>query len=95
MTPPITMCITTEEREKAGYRSFRQWIEDPKNVYIGSNVQKYLKNSTPSNSRGNWIPPPHDPGAMWRWRCGGMWRGVGECWGVLLSVGECVVACVG
>jgi len=26
---------------------------------------------------------------------GGMWRGVVECWGVLGSVGECVVACVG
>ena len=53
MSPPITMCITKEEREKAGYRSFRQWIEDPKNMYIRLNVQKYSKDSTPSN----WVNP--------------------------------------
>ena len=47
------MCITKEEREKAGYRSFREWIEDPKNFYIGLNVEKYLKDSTPSN----WVNP--------------------------------------
>ena len=51
------------------------------------------------------MPPEHVPGAMWRWRCGGvLWSvgeccgvlgSVGECWGVLLSVGECVVACDG
>ena len=53
MSPPIVKCITKEEREKDGYISFRQWIEDPKNVYIGSNVQKYAKDYTPSN----WVNP--------------------------------------
>ena len=26
MSPPVLMCVSKEEREKAGYTSFRQWL---------------------------------------------------------------------
>ena len=55
MSPPIVKCITKDEREKDGYSSFRQWIEDPKNVYIGNNLHKYAQDCAPSN----WINPFH------------------------------------
>merc|ERR1712030_67065 len=53
MSPPSVKCITKEEREKNGYSSFRQWIEDLKNVYIGNNLHKYAQDCVPSN----WINP--------------------------------------
>ena len=61
MSPPIVKCITKDEREKDGYSSFRQWIEDPKNVYIGNNLHKYAQDCTPSNwiNPFQWINPFH------------------------------------
>ena len=61
MSPPIVKCITKEEREKDGYSSFRQWIEDPKNVYIGNNLHKYAQDCVPSNwiNPFQWINPFH------------------------------------
>jgi len=55
MSPPISMCITKEEREKAGYRSFRQWIEDLKNVHCVHRTKcaNVCKAFTPSN----WVNP--------------------------------------
>ena len=31
MSSPVLMCVSKEEREKAGYTSFRQWLENPQN----------------------------------------------------------------
>ena len=53
MAPPVLMCVTKEEREKAGYSSFREWIEDSRSVYIGANVQKYAPSHIPSH----WVNP--------------------------------------
>ena len=47
------MCVSKEEREKAGYTSFREWIEDPRSVYIGANVKKYAPSHIPSH----WVNP--------------------------------------
>ena len=53
MAPPVLMCVTKEEREKAGYSSFREWIEDSRSIYIGANVQKYAPSHIPSH----WVNP--------------------------------------
>ena len=41
------MRVTKEEMEKVGYTSFREWIEDPRSVYIEANVQKYAPSHIP------------------------------------------------
>ena len=55
MGPPVLMCVTKEEREKAGNSSFREWIVDSRSVYIGANVQKYA----PGNAPSLWENPFH------------------------------------
>ena len=55
MSPPIVKCITKEEREKDGYISFWQWIEDPKNVYIGNNLHKYAQRDDKSACLTKWL----------------------------------------
>ena len=49
MAPPVLMSVTKEEREKSGYSSFREWIEDSRSVYIGANVRKYAPCHIPSH----------------------------------------------
>ena len=44
MSAPVLKCIAKVQREKDGYKSFKAWIEDPKNVYIGPHLHKYVKN---------------------------------------------------
>ena len=53
MAPPVLMSVTKEEREKAGYSSFRELIEDSHNVYIEANVRKYAPSHIPSH----WVNP--------------------------------------
>ena len=53
MAPPVLMCVTKEEREKAGYSSFREWIEDSNSVYIRTNVRKYA----PRHIASQWVNP--------------------------------------
>ena len=53
MSPPVLMCVSKEEREKAGYTSFRQWLENPQNEYIGPNVRKYA----PNHPQSHWTNP--------------------------------------
>ena len=44
MVPPVLKCIAKEQREKDGYKTFKAWIEDPKNIYIGPHIHKYVQN---------------------------------------------------
>ena len=44
MSSPVLKCLTKDQREKEGYKTFKAWIEDPKNVYIGPQLHKYVKN---------------------------------------------------
>ena len=44
MSSPVLKCLTKDQREKEGYKTFKAWIEDPKNVYIGPHLHKYVKN---------------------------------------------------
>ena len=53
MSPPVLMCVSKEEREKAGYTSFRQWLENPQNEFIGPNVRKYA----PYHPHSQWTNP--------------------------------------
>ena len=53
MSPPVLMYVSKEEREKAGYTSFREWIEDPRSVYIGADMRKYAPSHIPSH----WVNP--------------------------------------
>ena len=43
MVPPVLKCIAKEQREKDGYKTFKAWIEDPKNVYIEPHIHKYVQ----------------------------------------------------
>ena len=40
MSAPVLKCVAKDQREKDGYKSFKAWIEDPKNVYIGPHLHK-------------------------------------------------------
>ena len=55
MSPPVLKCIAKEQREKDGYKTFKAWIEDPKNVYIGPHLHKYVKNYNGKESL--WMNP--------------------------------------
>ena len=44
-----------DQREKDGYKSFKAWIDDPKNVYIGPHLHKYVKNYNGKESM--WMNP--------------------------------------
>ena len=44
VSKPVLKCIVKDHREKDGYKSFKAWIDDPKNVYIGPHLHKYVKN---------------------------------------------------
>ena len=55
MSAPVLKCIAKDQREKDGYKSFKAWIDDPKNVYIGPNLHKYVKNYNGKESL--WINP--------------------------------------
>lgn len=52
---PVLKCIAKDQREKDGYKTFKAWIEDPKNVYIGPHIHKYVKNYNGKESL--WINP--------------------------------------
>ena len=55
MVPPVLKCLAKEQREKDGYKTFKAWIEDPKNVYIGPNIHKYVQNYKGKESM--WMNP--------------------------------------
>ena len=55
MAAPVLKCIAKDQREKDGYKTFKAWIEDPKNVYIGCNLHKYVKNYNGKESM--WMNP--------------------------------------
>ena len=55
VSSPILKCIVKDQREKDGYKSFKAWIDDPKNVYIGPHLHKYLKNYNGKESM--WMNP--------------------------------------
>ena len=55
MVPPVLKCIAKEQREKDGYKSFKAWIEDPKNIYIGPHIHKYVQNYKGKESM--WMNP--------------------------------------
>jgi len=55
MSAPVLKCIGKDQREKEGYNTFREWIEDPKNVYISCNLHKYVKNYNGKESM--WMNP--------------------------------------
>ena len=55
MSSPVLKCLTKEQREKEGYKTFKAWIEDPKNVYIGPHLHKYVKNY--SGMESLWMNP--------------------------------------
>ena len=52
---PVLKCIAKDHREKDGYKTFKAWIEDPKNVYIGPHIHKYVKNYNGKESM--WMNP--------------------------------------
>ena len=55
MSAPVLKCIAKDQREKDGYKSFKAWIEDPKNVYIGPHIHKYVQNYNGKESM--WMNP--------------------------------------
>ena len=55
MSAPVLKCIAKDQREKDGYKSFKAWIDDPKNVYIGPHLHKYVKNYNGKESM--WMNP--------------------------------------
>ena len=55
MSAPVLKCIAKDQREKDGYKTFKAWIDDPKNVYIGPHLHKYVKNYNGKESM--WINP--------------------------------------
>ena len=44
MSPPVLKCINREQREKDGFKSFKQWVEHYNHEYIGPSVYKYIRN---------------------------------------------------
>ena len=44
MSPPVLSCINREQREKAGIKSFKDWIGMYNHEYIGPSVYKYIRN---------------------------------------------------
>ena len=44
MSPPVLRSVNREHREKQGYKSFKEWLEQYNHVYIGPSVYKYVKN---------------------------------------------------
>ena len=44
MSPPVLKSVNREHREKQGYKSFKEWLEQYNHVYIGPSVYKYVKN---------------------------------------------------
>ena len=55
MSAPVLKCIAKDQREKDGYKSFKAWIDDPKNVYIGPHLHKYVQNYNGKESM--WMNP--------------------------------------
>jgi hypothetical protein len=43
MSPPVVKNVCKSAREQDGYKSFSQWFDDEKNVYIGRNAAKYVQ----------------------------------------------------
>ena len=44
MSPPILKCITKDQREKDGFKTFKEWLEHYNHEYIGHSLHKYVKN---------------------------------------------------
>ena len=61
MTAPVLKCITRDHREKDGFASFKAWIDDPNNVYIGCNLHKYVKNYCGKESMWSNLYQSHFP----------------------------------
>jgi hypothetical protein len=59
MTPPVLKCITKDQREKDGFKSFKEWLEHYNHEYIGHSLHKYVKNY--SGKESMWSNPyqPH------------------------------------
>jgi hypothetical protein len=55
MSAPVLKCIAKDHREKDGYKTFKAWIDDSNNVYIGCNLHKYVKNYNGKESM--WMNP--------------------------------------
>ena len=55
MSAPVLKCVAKDQREKDGYNSFKAWIEDPKNVYIGPHIHKYVQKYNGKESL--WVNP--------------------------------------
>ena len=56
MSAPVLKCVAKDQREKDGYNSFKAWIEDPKNVYIGPHIHKYVQKY---NGKESWWVNPY------------------------------------
>ena len=44
MAPPTLKCIKKNQREKDGFNTFKEWIEQFNHEYIGPSLHKYVKN---------------------------------------------------
>ena len=55
MTPPVLKNVSKEEREKDGFKSFKDWMKKEDHIYIGPYVQKYMKSTYAKPSL--WINP--------------------------------------
>ena len=53
MSAPVLRCVDKEHREKDGFETFREWIEEENHVYIGSNIAKYA----PGVEANEWSMP--------------------------------------
>ena len=54
MSPPVIQNITKDSRERAGYRSFKEWYLRKDNLYISRNASKYLGRDVPESK---WASP--------------------------------------